>query len=121
MRLSKTEEELMKFLWKLDKAYLKELHEQYGEPKPAITTLATLLKRMTTKKLISYVSIGKKRQYYPLLEKEKYFSNQLNGIIKNFFNNSHTQFASFFAEKTDLTQKELEALRSLIDDKIKKN
>ena len=119
MRLSKTEEELMKFLWKLDKAYMKDLLEQYDEPKPAITTLATLLKRMTAKNVISYVSIGKKRQYYPLLKKEQYFKTQLNGIIKNFFNNSNTQFASFFTEETKLSKTELKELKAMIDNKIK--
>lgn len=119
MRLSKTEEELMKFLWKLDKAYLKELHDEYDDPKPAITTLATLLKRMTSKQLISFVTIGKKRQYFPLIKKEKYFTNHLNGIVKNFFNNSPSQFASFFTEESKLSKEELAELKKIIDNKIK--
>ena len=43
MSLSKTEEELMNHLWKLEKAFMKELLEVYPEPKPATTTVATLL------------------------------------------------------------------------------
>ena len=49
MQLSKTEEELMNHLWRLEKAFLKELLAQYSEPKPANTTIATLLKRMADK------------------------------------------------------------------------
>ena len=47
MQLSKTEEDLMNYLWKLEKAFMKDLLDAYPEPKPATTTIATLLKRMT--------------------------------------------------------------------------
>ena len=46
MQLSKTEEQLMQHLWKLEKAFMKDLLEAYPEPKPATTTVATLLKSM---------------------------------------------------------------------------
>jgi len=54
MQLSKSEEELMNHLWKLQKAFMKDLLEAYNDPKPANTTIATLLKRMTDKGFISY-------------------------------------------------------------------
>ena len=54
MQLSKTEEQLMQHLWKLDKAFMKDLLESYPEPKPATTTVATLLKRMIGKGFIDY-------------------------------------------------------------------
>jgi BlaI family penicillinase repressor len=44
----------------------------------------------------------------------------VNGLIKNFFNNSASQFASFFTTETDLTQNELEELQKIIDKEIQK-
>ncbi|GAK90290.1 transcriptional regulator [Nonlabens ulvanivorans] len=120
MKLSKTEEELMSHLWKLEKAFMKELLEEYPEPKPATTTVATLLKRMTDKGFVGYELFGKSRRYFPLVEKTAYFSKHVNGLIKNFFNDSSSQFASFFTKETDLSKKELEELRSIIDQQIKK-
>ncbi|WP_054559798.1 BlaI/MecI/CopY family transcriptional regulator [Croceitalea dokdonensis] len=120
MPLSKTEEELMNILWKQKKAFLKDLLEQYGDPKPATTTIATLLKRMADKGFVAYNSIGRSREYYPLVKKKEYFSKQVNGLIKNFFNDSPTQFASFFTQSTDLTKSELEDLKKLIDQEIKR-
>lgn len=120
MKLSKSEEELMNHLWKLDNAFMKDLLDEYPEPKPANTTIATLLKRMTDKGFIAYNTFGKSRQYYPLVKKKDYFSKHVNGLIKNFFNDSASQFASFFTKETNLTKKELEELRSLIDNEIKK-
>ena len=109
----------MNHLWKLEKAFMKDLLEAYPEPKPANTTVATLLKRMTDKGFIDYTKFGNSRQYHPLVNKKDYFSKHVNGLIKNFFNNSSSQFASFFTKETDLSKSELEALRSIIDNEIK--
>lgn len=119
MKLSKTEEELMSHLWKQEKAFMKDLLEAYSDPKPATTTIATLLKRMTDKGFVGYELFGKSRQYFPLVEKTAYFSKHVNGLIKNFFNDSSSQFASFFTKETDLSKTELEELRAIIDQQIK--
>jgi len=120
VQLSKTEEELMNIIWKQQKAFLKDLLDAYPEPKPAITTIATLLKRMTDKGFIAYKSYGRSREYYPTVKKKDYFSKHVNGLIKNFFNDSASQFASFFTQETDLSKTELEDLRKLIDKELEK-
>ncbi len=119
MQLSKAEEQLMQILWKKEKAFMKDLIEAYPEPKPAQTTVATLLKRMQDKNFIDYKQFGRSREYFPLVKKKDYFSKQVNGMIKNFFNDSASQFASFFTKEANLTKEELEDLKSLIDKEIK--
>ena len=120
MQLSKTEEEVMNYLWVLEKAFMKDLLDIYPDPKPATTTLATLLKRMTAKEFIAYKQVGNAREYYPLVKKKDYFSKHVNTLIKNFFNDSSSQFASFFTKETNLSKEELEDLKKLIDNEIKK-
>lgn len=119
MRLTKTEEDLMNHLWVLEKAFMKDLLDAYPEPKPATTTIATLLKRMTDKGFVGYNLYGNSREYYPLVKKKDYFSKHVNGLIKHFFNDSASQFASFFTKETNLTKEELEDLKALIDNEIK--
>jgi len=119
MQLSKTEEQLMQYLWKRKKAFMKDLLEDFPSPKPATTTVATLLKRMIDKGFINYKVYGKSREYYPLVKKSDYFSKHVNGLIKNFFNDSASQFASFFTSETNLSVDELEALKKIIDNQIK--
>ncbi len=120
MKLTQAEEQLMNHLWKLEKAFMKDLLNAYPEPKPATTTLVTLLKRMIDKGFVSYTLYGKSREYYPLVKKTSYFATHVNGLIKNFFDDSVSQFASFFTTETDLTKEELERLKALIDEQIKK-
>lgn len=119
-QLSNTEEQLMEHLWKLEKAFMKDLLNAYPNPKPATTTIATLLKRMADKNFVAYTLYGNSREYYPLVKKTDYFSKHVNSIIKNFFNNSASQFASFFTTATNLSEKELEDLKKIIDVELQK-
>ncbi|MDR3058536.1 MAG: BlaI/MecI/CopY family transcriptional regulator [Dysgonomonas sp.] len=120
MSLSKSEEQLMEIIWQQEKVFLKEIVDSHPDPKPASTTVATLLKRMQDKGFIGYTLFGNSRQYYPLIKKEEYFSKHVNGIIKDFFGNSALQFASFFAKTSNLSAEELEDLKKIVDQEIKK-
>ncbi|MGZ3750610.1 MAG: BlaI/MecI/CopY family transcriptional regulator [Mucilaginibacter sp.] len=120
MKLSKTEEQLMEHLWRLEKAFMKDLLESYPEPKPAATTVATLLKRIVDKGFIAFNTFGNSREYYPLVSKSAYFSGHVKSLIKNFFNDSSSQFASFFTTESDLSRAELEDLKNIIEQEIQK-
>ncbi|MFV8368557.1 BlaI/MecI/CopY family transcriptional regulator [Flavobacterium sp. LB2R40] len=119
-QLTNAEEQVMEHLWKLEKAFMKDLLEAYPKPKPATTTVATLLKRMIDKQFVAYREFGNSREYYSLVKKTDYFSKHVNGLISNFFNNSASQFASFFTTETNLSQTELEDLKKIIDSEIQK-
>ena len=118
MHLSKTEEQLMAHLWDLGEAFMKDLIERYDNPKPATTTIATLLKRMQTKGFVDFKSEGRARKYYPKVTKESYVSGQFKGFVNSFFGDSTAQFASFFAKSNDLSKEELQVLRDMIDNQI---
>jgi BlaI family transcriptional regulator, penicillinase repressor len=120
MALTQAEEQVMKHLWNLEKAYMKDILDEYPDPKPKPTTLATLLKRMIQKGFVGYNQHGNNREYFPLVRKETYFSKHLSTMVKDFFNDSASQFASFFASESDMSLEELEALKAEIEERIKK-
>ena len=120
MTLTQAEEQVMKHLWNLEKAYMKDILDEYPDPKPKPTTLATLLKRMIQKGFVGYNQHGNNREYFPLVRKEAYFSKHLSAMVKDFFNDSASQFASFFASESDMSLEELEALKAEIEERIKK-
>jgi len=120
MQLSKSEEILMTHLWDLNEAFMKDLIECYDEPRPATTTIATLLKRMQDKGFVNFTSEGRARQYFPKVAKEDYVSGQFKGFVNSFFGDSTAQFASFFTKSTNLSKEELKELRKMIDNQIAK-
>ena len=120
MNLTRSEEQVMNYLWRLKKAFMKDLLAEFDEPKPATTTVLTLLKRMKDKGFVDYNVFGNSREYYPLVKKSDYFSKHLKGLVKNFFDDSPSQFASFLTKETGFTSDQLEELKSMIDEQIDK-
>lgn len=118
MELTKAEEQVMKYLWSLEKAYLKNILDEFPDPKPAATTIATLLKRLIDKNFVNYNQHGSNREYFPVVSKTDYSSKQVNLMIKDYFNNSASQFASFFTNETQLNITELEKIKKMVTQKI---
>lgn len=118
--LTKAEEQLMQYLWKLEKAYLKDIVEEYPEPRPAYTTISTVVNVLVKKGIVVFETYGKVREYRPAVSKEKYTKQSFNGLMNSFFNNSTKQFASFFTTENRLSVDELQEVRTLIDEQIAK-
>lgn len=118
VKLTDTEKDLMEILWAKEKVFMKDILESYPEPKPATTTIATLLKRMQNKDLVGYILYGNSREYFPKVAKGEYFKEEMSSMIDRFFNSSVTQFASFFTSNAKLSQKQLKELREIIDQQI---
>ncbi len=118
-KLTEAEKEIMDVLWERKTAFMKDILEAFPEPKPAATTIATNLKRMQNKNLVGYKTFGNSREYFPKVEKETYFNQEMTSMIDRFFNSSVSQFASFFTANSKMTQKQLKELRDLIDNQIK--
>lgn len=119
MNLPKSEEQLMQHLWRMRTGFMKDLVEAYPNPRPASTTIATLLKRLQEKGAVGFKKYGNVREYYPILKKEDYSTKQFNGVMKSFYNDSVSQFASFFTSKENLTDEELEELQKIVAAQIK--
>lgn len=119
MNLSKAEEQLMNLIWEKGRVFMKDILASYPEPKPAHTTVATLLKRLQEKEAIYFELFGNSRAYMPMLEKNEYFSKKVGSMIKDFFNGSPTQFASFFTKETELETNELEEIKKIIEEQLK--
>jgi BlaI family transcriptional regulator, penicillinase repressor len=116
--LTKAEEQIMQYLWKLEKAFLKDVVDQFPEPRPAYTTVSTVIRVLVKKGFIGYRTYSKVYEYFPLVSKSEYFRYHFKSVIRNFFNGSVANFASFFAEGDDLSLSELEKIRQVFDEKI---
>lgn len=110
-QLTKAEEQIMQYLWDLQEATVLDILERFTSPKPARTTVSTILTILENKGFVDHRLQEKKRNvYFPLLSKEDYSKTQLSGIMKNYFNNSFASMASFFARENNLSLEELDQL-----------
>jgi BlaI family transcriptional regulator, penicillinase repressor len=118
--LTKAEDQVMRYLWKLKKGFLKDIVDQFPEPKPAYTTVSTVIRVLVTKKFIGYNTYGKIHEYYPLISQSDYFGAQFKVSLKEYFNGSVSNFANFFASDRDLNLTELEEIRRIVEEQIQK-
>lgn len=115
--LTRAEEQVMQYLWELEKAFLKDIAEMFPEPRPAYTTVSTVIRVLVKKGFIGYKTYGKVNEYYPLIEKQKYFTSRLRPMVSKYLNGPEA-FASFFT-KENLNLSEMEEIKRLVDEKIK--
>ncbi|CAL2080539.1 BlaI/MecI/CopY family transcriptional regulator [Tenacibaculum sp. 190524A02b] len=118
--LTKAEEQVMQYVWKLEKAFLKDIVEQFPEPKPAYTTISTVVRVLVKKEFLKYDTYGKIRQYSATISKDNYFKRHMKEVIKNFFSGSPSKFALFFTNNEDLNLTELENMKLMLESKIEK-
>lgn len=120
--LTKAEEKIMQILWKIEKGFIKDILEQFPAPKPPYNSVSTIVRVLVKKEIVGYTEYGGTYEYFPLISKEDYSKGQLNRIVKDYFDNSFAQVASFFSEKKDLKSSEVdEIIRMLEEIKKKKN
>lgn len=110
LQLTKAEEQVMKLLWELGQGTIQHILEKFEPPKPARTTVATVLSILENKRFVTHVNEGKTNIYRPEVKKEDYSKSQLFGVMKNYFDNSFASMASFFAKENNLSLEELDQL-----------
>lgn len=108
--LTKAEEQIMQVLWKLDKAFLKEIIEAMPEPKPHNNTVATIIKILMDKEFVAAKVFGRMHQYYPLVSKEAYTKNSIKNLVKGYFEGSFSEAVSFMVKEKSISVEELELL-----------
>jgi len=113
-KLTRKEEELMKILWKLEKAFVKDIIAEYPDPKPHYNTISSLVRLLQDKKLIGFTAYGNTYEYHPLVSKEDYRGSFMSQVIRDYFDNSYKNAVAFFVKEKDLSPEELEELIELI-------
>jgi predicted transcriptional regulator len=118
--LTKAEEQVMQILWELKKAFVKDVVEQFDDPKPAYNTVSTIIRILEKKGFVSYKSYGNTYEYFPLITKNEYSDTYLGNFVKNYFGNSYKSLVSFFASGDSMSVAELQEMKLLVDQEIQK-
>lgn len=112
--LTKAEEQVMQPVWKLEKAFLRELVDAQPDPKPHQNTVATILKILVEKGFVGIEVFGRMHRYYPLISKDDYSKATMKNMVKSYFEGSFSNAVSFMVKENNLSIADLELLlRSL--------
>jgi predicted transcriptional regulator len=108
--LTKAEEQIMQVIWKLERAFLKEIMDEIPEPKPHSNTVATIVKILVEKEFVGIQVFGRMHRYYPLVSKDSYSNSSMSTLVKSYFENDFSQAVSFMVKENNLSIEELEML-----------
>jgi len=68
-KLTNKEEEIMHVLWKLEKAFVKDVLAEIKEDKPHYNTLSTIIRNLEDKGYVGYNAFVKTHPYSPIKSK----------------------------------------------------
>lgn len=116
--LTKAEEQIMQVLWKIKRGFINDIIQELPNPNSPYTSVSTIVRILEQKGFVAHNAYGHTHEYYPLVEREAYTHDFLRTFLGNYFSNSYRSLASFFTSKEDLSLKELEAIRRVIEKQI---
>lgn len=117
--LTKAEEQVMQILWDMKEGIVRDMVDQFEEPKPAYNTVSTVLRVLEKKGFVDHKAYGTTYVYFPLVTKKDYSKFQFTNLIKNYFNGSFPKMAAFFAKENKLTIQELEEMMDIAKNELK--
>jgi len=112
--LTKAEEEVMQILWRLKRGFIKEILEKFDEPRPAYSTVSTIIRILNEKGFVNYKVYGRTFQYFPVISKDDYRKTQMSSFVRNYFSNSYQKMVSFFAREDSITVKDMEDIMTMM-------
>ncbi|HJA98527.1 MAG TPA: BlaI/MecI/CopY family transcriptional regulator [Candidatus Alistipes avicola] len=112
--LTRGEEEIMQYLWQLEKGSVNDLLSVIQEPKPKYTTVATFIKILERKGYVGYDVKGKSYEYYPLISKEEYAHTIVSSVLESYFEGSLPQMVSFFTRREKLSLQDTDEILEII-------
>ncbi len=108
--LTKAEEQVMQLLWKLEKAFVKDLIDEMPNPKPAYNTVSTIVRILEKKGFVGHNAYGKTHEYFPLVAREDYTRLYMKNFMRNYFSGSFKEMVSFFAKEDNMSLSDFDEL-----------
>jgi len=114
--LTKAEERIMQVLWKLQKAFVKDIIDELEEePKPPYNTISSIVRLLEKKGYVDYKAYGKTYEYFPAITKDEYAKTTFSKLFSGYFDNSPTSLLSFMVKEEKLSEKDIEEIKKIIN------
>ena len=120
-QISEAEFEVMKVVWKYAPINTNEITEKLTQttnwsPK----TIQTLIKRLVSKKALTYEKQSRVFVYTPLVKEDEYIRRESNTFLNRFYDGNIISMLASYIEDDKLSEAEIDTLRSLLSEKQKK-
>lgn len=107
--LTKAEEQVMQAIWKVGQGFANEIVTAV-EGGAAYNTVLTVVRILEQKGYVSHETFNRSNRYYPVISREEYMQQQLNGFAQRYFGSSAKALVSFLVDKNEVSLEDLEAI-----------
>ena len=109
-RLTKTEEEVMHYIWELGECLVSDIIAEMPDKKPPHSTISSIVRILEKKGFVDHKTYGRTHLYFPKVSKEDYSKRTLSKFIRKYFEGSAERMVSFLVEEEELSKEDLEQL-----------
>ncbi|MGB0929431.1 MAG: BlaI/MecI/CopY family transcriptional regulator [Chitinophagales bacterium] len=117
--LTPLELKVMNILWKLKKACVKDILQNWPEkPHPAYNTVSTIVRILQKTEKGPYVgheAVGRNHFYLPLISKNTYQKRLITNVLDNAFGGSASSLVSALMDNEAIANNELNDIQDLIN------
>jgi predicted transcriptional regulator len=116
--LSDFEWQIMRILWRENKISVRDVHAKISQTQQrAYTTVQTYMERLVKKKFLNKEKIDAVNFYSPIVNREEMQKNETHNFIKKTFNGSFSKMAAFLFDVDEVSENDLEKIKSLLKEK----
>ena len=116
-QISEAEFEVMKVIWKYAPISTNEVTEKLTQTTDwSPKTIQTMLKRLVTKKALTYEKQSRVFVYTPLVPETEYIRQESNSFLNKYYNGNIVSMLTSYLEDDKLSKSELDTLRHLLSD-----
>lgn len=109
----------MRIVWTRGHVFAKEVREALPDPKPHISTVSTMMRRLAEKGFLAVEDFGSTHRYSAILSMKDYTTRFVQPLLAGLFGNSIKNAITFFAEQEQVSVEELREIMEMIEKRKK--
>lgn len=115
-KLTDREEEIMTILWDNGPMFVREIIEQFDDPKPHFNTISTFVRLLESKSYVTHSKFGSSYRYEAAISRDEFSSTTLRDVVNRYFGSSIKASVSALVKDEQLSDDEL---RQIVETVIK--
>lgn len=120
-RLTSQEELIMRYVWQLKMCAVKDVWNEFEEPRPPYTTVASVFRNLEQKGYLNTKKFGNVNVFSPKISEKDYKRTFMSSVVKSYFEDSYKELVSFFVKEEKLSSDDLKDIIDMIETGKKKN
>ena len=115
--LTKAELEIMQVIWSVGREFVvRDIHELLPDPKPAYSTVSTIVRILDTKGFLTHETYGHSNVYMAAVSKEDYTDSFMHGVLNSFFGGSISTLVNYFSSRKSISVQETDEILKILDE-----